>query len=450
MQVAMVSNRFIINIVSFGISFGLSLALTGSFKRAAVIALLYIPTTYVALSFAHQRRKQNELIVLKSLKSLNGQIREMEDLKSRMVVEINSLEKHRSLLYSESKQLQHQVTEYRHQRDSIDRELSTYAGQKKQAQSGLTQLKTELENLQRSKEELEKYFSQVTAESRRLEMNCNVSRSEFTKIKNQIEQLQEDKKELENNLTLLNRVKPQLEEKLYNLRINLQELETLECKQNEVICAKVSDRESIEADLSALEEEVNTKQVELSQLQGQVSLLQDEHDILQDRVYELLQQTETLSSDPLVEQEIEVYELKELEELEELKELEELEELEPFPFADLLDTLEVVEEETDLSNELPKEWENLLEQLPVHEVQVLQALLEEENPNPTVKNIAKSNITMPNLLIDSINERASDTLGELIIEPGNEFPGICEEHLAKVQTLIEIYSHKLTKQASSN
>lgn len=441
MQVAMVSNRFIINIVSFGISFGLSLALTGSFKRAAVIALLYIPTTYIALSFAHQRRKQNEILVLKSLKSLNGQIREMEDLKSRMVVEINSLEKHRSLLYSESKQLQNQVTEYRHQRDSINRELSTYAGQKKQAESGLTQLKIELENLERSKEELEKYFSQVTAESRRLEMNCNVSRSEFTKIKNQIEQLQEDKKELENNLTLLNRVKPQLEEKLYNLRVNLQELEILECKQNEVICAKVSERKSVEANLNVLEEEIKTKQVELSQLQGQVSLLQDEHDILQDRVYELLQQTETLSSDPLLEEEAGVYEL---------EELEELDELEPFPFADLLDTLEVIEEETDISSKLPKEWENLLEQLPVHEVQVLQALIEEENPNPTVKNIAQSNITMPNLLIDSINERASDTLGELIIEPGNEFPGICEEHLAKVQTIIEIYSHKLTKQGYSN
>ncbi|MEO0967739.1 MAG: tellurite resistance TerB C-terminal domain-containing protein [Cyanobacteria bacterium J06639_18] len=436
----MVSNRFIINIVAFGISFGLSLALTGSFKRAAIIALLYIPTTYIAVLFAHQRRKQHDTIILKSLKSLNGQIREMEDIKSRMVVEINSLEKHRSLLYSESKQLQNQVAEYRHQRDSIDRELSTYAGQKKQAETGILQLKTELENLDKTKDELEKYFSKVTTESRRLEINCNVSRSEFTKIKNQIEQLEQDKKELENNLTLLNRVKPQLEEKLYDLRINLQELEVVECKKNETIRAKVAEQQSIEDKLSTLREEVDTKQVEFSQLKGQVSLLQDEHDILQDQIYDLLQQMENLNSNHLLEQDLEE------------QDLTELEDLEPFPFADLLDPLETTDEEkeTEISTKLPQEWKILLEQLPEHEVRVLQALVEEENPNPIVKNIAQNNITMPNLLIDSINERASDTLGELIIDPGNEFPGICEEHLAKVQKMIEIYSHKPAKQGYSN
>ncbi len=438
MQVAMVSNRFIINIVAFGISFGLSFALTGSFKRAAIIALLYIPTTYMAVLFAHQRRKHHDAIILKSLKSLSGQLREMEDIKSRMVVEINSLEKHRSLLYSESKQLQNQVTEYRHQRDSIDRELSTYAGQKKQAETGILQLKTELENLEKSKEELEKYFSKITTESRRLEINCNVSRSEFTKIKNQIEQLEQDKKELENNLTLLNRVKPQLEEKLYDLRINLQELEVVECKKNEIISAKISEQQSLEDKLGSLREEVDTKQVELSQLKGQVSLLQDEHDILQDQIYDLLQQMENINSNHLLDPGLEEQDLEE-------------QDLEPFPFADLLDPLETAEldKENDVSTELPQEWKILLEQLPEHEVQVLQALVEEENPNPIVKNIAQSNITMPNLLIDSINERASDTLGELIIDPGKEFPGICEEHLAKVQTMIEIYSHKLAKQGSS-
>lgn len=429
MQVAMVSNRFIIGIVAFGISFGLSLVLTWRFESAALTALVCLPATYTAILFADKRRRQYEMVVLESL---GGRIREMEDLKSRMVVEINSLEKHRSLLYSESKQLQHQLTECRHQRDSINRELSTYAGQKKQAQSGIRQLQTELENLEKTKQELEKHFSKTTAENRRLEVNCNVSRSELNKIHNQIDRLKQDKKELENNLTLLNRVKPQLEEKLYNLRINLQELEIVESKQNEVIFAKVAEQKSIEANLNALEEKINTKQIELSQLQEQVSLLQDERDILQNQVYELLQQMETLNPDYLVEQE------------------EDVEELEPFPFADLLDTLEPIEEEIDTSGTLPEEWTKLLEQLPAHEVQVLQALVEEENPNPTVKNIAQSNITMPNLLIDSINERASDTLGELIIDPGDEVPGICKEHLAKVQTLIEIYSDNRKKQVSSN
>jgi len=58
--------------------------------------------------------------------------------------------------------------------------------------------------------------------------------------------------------------------------------------------------------------------------------------------------------------------------------------------------------------------------LPKYELEVL-ALAEQVN----VRNqkIAEANITMPELLIDFINQRSLDTIGDLIIEPGNEsFP----------------------------
>jgi hypothetical protein len=54
------------------------------------------------------------------------------------------------------------------------------------------------------------------------------------------------------------------------------------------------------------------------------------------------------------------------------------------------------------------------------EIQVLKAIIEQSDPSATIKKIAEENITMPELLIDAINECALDTIGDLIIEPGSE------------------------------
>lgn len=70
----------------------------------------------------------------------------------------------------------------------------------------------------------------------------------------------------------------------------------------------------------------------------------------------------------------------------------------------------------------------------------MKAILEQDNPRDTIKQIAEANITMPNLLIDAINEIASNTIGELIIETNTEVPEIVEEHLLNVKTMITKYS----------
>jgi len=46
---------------------------------------------------------------------------------------------------------------------------------------------------------------------------------------------------------------------------------------------------------------------------------------------------------------------------------------------------------------------------------------------------------MPELLIDFINQRSLDTIGDLIIEPGNEsFPPKIPEYLTNVKKVIKI------------
>ncbi len=421
----MVSNRFLLlGIVAFSVSFGLSLVPTWDFSKAFLTGVITVIASYVSALFVDNIRRNHEMLVLGSL---NKRIKELEGLKSRIVREINQIEEHRALLYAESNQLQNQVSERRNQRDSLNRELSSFVGEKKHLEAKINSLKIELHNLEKSKVELSNSFSTLTAEKRRLELNCNVTRAEITKLQTQLSELQQEKQEIESNLTLLDRLKPQLEERLYELRVELQELENHVTQQNQLLLTKKSEKENTEASLNSLQTQILEQQTELNHLQGQVSLLQQERDLLQSQVWELLQQTENFNQ-PLFDNNAQ-------------------QEDELFPFSDLIE-IEPTDYQANTS-EIPEEWANLLEQLPSYEIQVLKAIVEQENPNPAIKQIAEANITMPNLLIDSINERANDTLGELIIDPVTT-PAIYQEHIRNVKKIIAMYEDLMTRQASSN
>jgi DNA repair exonuclease SbcCD ATPase subunit len=428
MQSAVISNRFIIGIVAFGVSFGLSLVLKWDFNQAFLTGIITIPATYFAAFFVDKRRRYHEMLVLDSL---GRRIKDLEGMKFRLVTEIKQLEAHSSALYTESTKLQTQVTERRSQRDSLNRELSTFVGEKQQLEVEINYLETEIQTLEKTKADLNQSFSNLAAEKRRLELTCNISRAEITQLQTHNSELLEQKRELESNLTLLNRLKPQLEEKLYELRVEIQELEDRQSKQSKLLLDATSERESIEASLNSLKTQLTEQQTELSQLKEQIVLLQEERDQLQNQVWELLQQMETLS-------------------------------LEQIPDNSLKDSNDEVLSFSDLNNSqdsrnfintqistLPEEWNIFLAQLPKHEVQILKALIGQENPNIILKKIAEENITMPHLLIDSINERANDILGELIINPYSEPLGIYQEHLLNLKKMIFIYDDRMTKQTSS-
>lgn len=90
------------------------------------------------------------------------------------------------------------------------------------------------------------------------------------------------------------------------------------------------------------------------------------------------------------------------------------------------------------SDQLSAEWIDFVAQLTNSELQVLRAIVELENPNPEIKNIAESYITMPELLIDAINERAIATIGDIIIESGLLFPVIAEtDYLTNIKEILK-------------
>ncbi|WP_066380041.1 MULTISPECIES: tellurite resistance TerB C-terminal domain-containing protein [unclassified Anabaena] len=432
MQSVIISNRMILGIIAFSVSFGLSLVPKWDFNQAFVTGVITVVATYAAALFVDKRRRSHELLILTSLRK---RIKEMEGLKSRIVREIEQIEAHRNLLYAESQQLQNQILECRKQRDSLHRDLGNFASQKKQLETELNILTTQIQTVEENHKELNNSLSNLNTEKRRLELHFNTSRAEINQLQTQINQLQQEKQELENNLTLLGRIKPQLEEKLYQLRLEIENLETTKTQQNQQLIDITYQKESIAANLTALQTQKSAQQTELQQLRNELAVLQQERDILQNQVWELLQQIENFNQEPQpentpVEAETENNEL--------------------FPFADLLATLDTENNSSAPPDSLPETWQRFFQQLPGHELQVLKAILEQDNPNPAIKKIAESHITMPNLLIDEINERASNMIGELIISTNLDKPEIDAEYIMNVRKMIALYENLIAKQASSN
>jgi chromosome segregation ATPase len=406
--------QVVLGIAAFSVSFGLSLVPNWDFSKAFLTGIITVLATYAAAFLVEKRRRNDEL---KMIGSLQKRIREIEGLKSRIVREIQQLEEYRNLLYAETQQLENQIGDCRNQRDSLHRDVGNFAAQKKQIEGEIYNLKTEFEHLENSNIELNNNCNNLITEKRRLELNCNSSRTELNQIQPQLDILKQQKKELENDVILLERLKPQLEQRLYELRIDVQNQELEIAKQDDLLAQKNTDKDNLENILNSLQDRTLLQQSEVNQLQNQISVLQDERDLLQNQVWELLQQMETIDPQILPDNEEDNLDL--------------------FPFDELLEPLDQEYSHTD---NLPTEWHDFLKNLPDDEIRVLKAIVEQDNPNTTINQIAEANITLPNLLIDAINEIASNTIGESIIESNTEVPEIIEEHRLNVKTMMTKYS----------
>ncbi len=458
----MLSNRiFLLGLVAFGVSFGFMLVTTGDLKHALITGFVTVPATYIGAIVVDKRRRNYEMLVLNSLHKhiqeleleetgLHQSLAAARGKKQELVTNVN-------ILQTEITNLRSQVSERRNQREDLNRDLTNLRGQIEQLGLRYDQIEAETQELEKSKGKIHQSLSLAISEQRRVETNIGSLRLQLTQLEIQIDQQQSLKQELESNITLLNRIKPQLEEKLHTLRLELQDMETRHSEKQ------------------LLEKDVNNLRTELAELQNQVVATQENQAVLNQELIKLneskhetelnlqhlQQQIKNLESAKLAstqseqqKQQLESSLLVLQAELEQTKEqvlslYEERDQLqspnwsasldereseledEDFPFADLLDTLEP------LSNQSQSpEWTEFMEQLPNHEKQVLKAIALTENPNATIKKIAEEYVTMPALLIDAINELAHQTVGDLIIEPGSEPPQIVMEYANTVRELM--------------
>jgi chromosome segregation ATPase len=401
MQSTTTRNRLILTSVTFFVSLVLSYLFSLNISQSFATGLISLIAAYSAVLIIDKRHRNQEIILLDSL---HYRIKEIEGVKYNLITEIHQLENHHHSLAQELNKLQIQVSECRNIRDSINRELSTHSGQKKQLELHISRIQAEIEDLEHSKIELTKTSSNLSTEKRRLETSTNALRTEVSQLQSLIHELSQQKVEIENNLVLLERLKPSLEEKLYELRVNIQELDLQANQQNQLISIRNTESQQIESKFNQLKQQIISQELESNQLQAQIQLLEAERDTLQNQIWELIQQDE----------------------------------INHIHTSKIVPLTTIIREENTSDNLIIEsdEWLDFSTGLTETQIQVIKIILEAENPYPKIKKIAEENITMPNILIDSVNEQAQATVGEIIINTNSDVPTIYPEYISNIQQVI--------------
>lgn len=381
----MLKNPFLLVSVAFGVSFSLSLVVKRDIKTAFLTGLITVPATFSGVvAVTSKQRTQQKL----TLTDLEGQIYQLEGWETQLNQSLLALaaEKQRTetninFLKTELSQLYVKNTEQRSYQQQLSQDLITLSEQRHRLEAESHELEIQIQKLEQRKGELDHCLRFIKAEKQNAEVGLDSVQTELKQLQVQIAELQNQKQELESSLTLLNRLKPQIEERLHNLRNEIQALEESKAELNQSLSAIAQDKHTTETNLNLLQSQLSELQTQFLEQQNKDKLGQE---------FPLSKQTQ-------------VTEPKQL-------------------------------------DKLPDEWTEFRLRLTTAEFQVIKAIIQQNEPSAAIKKIAEQNITMPEILIDSINKCALDTIGDLIIEPcslSSVAPVISDEYLTNVNNIIK-------------
>lgn len=380
----MIKNLLLLGSVAFGVSFALSLLINKEIKPALISGLITVPATFSGVFVVNRKQRIKQKQTLTTLQSQIYQLQRQETQLNQsfgaIVTEQQRTKSNINFLKTELNQLYAQIAEQRSYKQQLNQELITLSEHKNKLEADTHDLQTQIHNSEKRKKELREFMQFMNAEKQDAESNFNVLQGELKQLQVQIAERQNQNEELEHNLLVINQIKLQLEEASYNLQIQIQELEIQKTELNQSLSAIAQERHSVEISLELLQAQVNHLQTQISEYRNNKNKL--EQDFSNQKLQSEQNQPEKISD----------------------------------------------------------EWVEFVTQLNQPELQVLKAIIQHSEPNPEIKKIAEENITMPELLIDAINECALDTIGDLIIESGSELDslGIIEEYLTNLNKVINI------------
>lgn len=402
----MLKNWFFPASVAFIVSFLLGLVFLQSTGLAFAVAFLSLPAAAIGGYMQHQRRGRQ---VRSTLAHAQEQIRVLQRRGAQMHQALAMIadEKQQVIAYLDAlqvqaQQLELQIADRLEQKKELDWKLTHLELKKRQLEQqshvSQAQVRLPLETAAGSTPTVSQLKAELQAETTRLQTQLSEQQAQYQRLtqelsggQTQLLEQQAQHQRLNQELSALAVQKQELETTVQALRLEVRQLERQRLEQQSVRSAA-------------------TSQTAVRQLQSQVNSLRQELEQLEAHILDRRQQKEAL------EQEITIAKQ---------------------------ERSAPVKKVTDTPASLPSEWTEFLVQLPLHEFQVLKLIQEQENPGPAIRRIAEEQVTMPELLIDSINERAIETIGDIVIESGSgrETPTIVPEHGKIVGQMIETYEY---------
>ena len=407
MQSIKVANRILLCSVASSVSFLLGLLLNRDLPKALLTGGITIPAAYVGSAIADRRRIYQEKLVKGSLQL---QIQELEQEETQLYhslaaatatrqeieASINALQSERSLLLN-------RVSELHIQRNELYRELSDFQKQKQQEEVEFYSLQIQLQQLDKQQTEINQSISGKTFQLQQTETRLNRLKNELEQLQEQISEQQKQQEKLHPNLAQLEKRKQNLEGEAYDLQTQIQVLQQRQDQLKQALAPLQEQQQEVEASLLA-------GKVKLDQLIGQIAEKRKQQKKLSKELANLENRKQQLevASDNLQTQ---------IQEIDIQK--------------------NVISQSTNQGVEnvisifLPEEWRewlNFIQQLNDYEQMAFKAILEKDAA--TLKQIADKKSTMPEVLIESINEIALNTFGDTLLVSGGTavLPEIHEDY----------------------
>jgi chromosome segregation ATPase len=422
MQSIKVANRILLGSVAFSVSFVLGLLANRDLTKALLTGIITIPGTYAGAAIADRRRIYQERLVKGSLQN---QIQELVDEESQLYQSLaaatatrQEVEASINALQGERSQLLNRVSDLHAQRNDLYRELSDFQKRKQQQEAEFYTLQTQLQQMERQQLELNQSISAKTFQLHHSETRLNQLKKEIEQLRKQISAKKQQKEQLHPDLVTLESRKRHLEGEAYDLQTQIQVLQQRQEQLNQVLAPLQGQQQEVEASLLAgkakldqLLSQISEKRKQQKKLDRDLAILEKQKQQLETEFHNLQIQVQTfVPHNPALTQ---------------------------APTQNLGSVMLQI---------LPEEWREWLaftQQLSQDEQRAFKAILEEDRT--ALKKIADENLTMPEVLIDSINEHAINTFGDTIFESNSAsiHPEINEDYSPILRDPITLYFRDL-------
>lgn len=494
----MVKNQFLLGSIAFGVSLGICLLISPDWIRAFVTGLITVAATYIAVAIVgwqeqqrgggkaaglnHQvrtllrrRAELQEAItdmleekdrVAQALTAMQLQLRQtptpaptpMTAFASRRALswdlsapvepgllipplpqlepaaeppeaEVNQIlveaaesrhkiETNLNLLQSELSQLNAQIAEQHKTRDRLTQEVASLTQKHQQLILESKILRGEVDDLERCRKELEQYLAYAEAKKRELETGTNPLQGALKQLQTQIAALQTELGQLEDQVISHRREKETLEQQIATLQAEQLSIEavlathdvdraTPNRQSHNAIAPETVPAPSAQS-ASAKKRDGNGKSDPVATASGKA--VESSRGSQSGAVA-------TVVSQPMTQAVV----------------------TQPSPAKPSSQP-----SSTDPSTQaLSETWTEFLVQLPEYELQVLRALTQSGSSAAIIRKIAEDNLTTPEKLVASINDRSCDMLGHAILELGanSKPPTIARDYVKTVKKLIKTYDY---------
>ena len=436
----MTGNRFALSSIACGVSFGITLGLShGDFGQSFTNGALTFFASQIGAVVASRQLTEEDEGQWRS-EELQGHVRALQRRRGDTYLELEQLMEERDRAAAALQSLQGQIQQCQTKSNTLWQPKEALSWNLtppgRRTTTDLQDFEQRLRTLESEEAELNRSFSSTLAAKQRVESHLITTQSELSQILAQVAEQKVHKADILEDIMSLGEQQQQLNQALTQSQKQLEDLDryhrdlTQLVESAEPVRRQVSQgSQSLQGAIHQLQGQIRSLHTELETLETQILDRRTQKISLDQELETLRDQTQSLVAHPRLATVSDPWQ-------------EDSSAILTKPSSSVDSAATLCLDFSPYPN-IARTWIAFATQLPRYEFQALGAIAHEKSPASHLRRIAEANLTMPELLIDAINERALETIGDIILEPSAKkgIPVIAQEYETDVQAILHVFDY---------